>query len=101
MITTNQAAFDLDKTGQVEGAVPLPRIVTTSWDDGDLADLRVADILQARALTGTFYIPIAGHHGSSAVDFRDLRTLRSGGFEIGAHGLSHQVLSHCTREELA
>ena len=101
MITTNQAAFEPDKTERLEAAMPFSRIVTTSWDDGDIFDLKIAEILYARKLAGTFYIPIAGHHSSSAMDHCDLRTLRGRGFEIGAHGLSHLVLSHCTKETLA
>lgn len=101
MITTNQATLKVDHTERLGGAISFPRIVTTSWDDGDIFDLRVAEILQARKLAGTFYIPIAGHHGSSAMDYCDLKALRNGGFEIGAHGLSHLVLSHCTKEKLA
>ncbi|HVA01748.1 MAG TPA: polysaccharide deacetylase family protein [Terriglobia bacterium] len=101
MITTNQAALHRGKAERSEVAIAFPRIVTTSWDDGDSYDLRVAEILQARKLAGTFYVPIAGHQGSSAMDDRDLRALGSGGFEIGAHGLSHRVLSHCAKEKLA
>jgi len=31
-------------------------IVTTSWDDGHLLDLRLAQLLQDAGLKGTFYI---------------------------------------------
>jgi hypothetical protein len=41
-----------------------PVIVTTSWDDGDPADLIVARILEERCLRGTFYVPIVGYHGN-------------------------------------
>jgi peptidoglycan-N-acetylglucosamine deacetylase len=101
MITADRTGFKNNKTEGLEPAMPRSRIVTTSWDDGDIFDLKVAEILHARDLAGTFYVPIAGHHGASSMDQDDLRTLRSRGFEIGAHGLSHLVLSHCTREELA
>jgi hypothetical protein len=43
--------------------MPMPRIVTTSWDDGDPSDLKVAELLRARALSGTFYVPFIGPHG--------------------------------------
>ena len=76
------------------------RIVTTSWDDGDLYDLRVAELLHTRKLAGTFYIPIAGHHSSSPMAHRDVRILWSQGFEIGAHGLSHLILSDCNQKEV-
>ena len=51
------------------GKMPLTRIVTTSWDDGDPSDLRVAELLAARKLPGTFYIPVKGHHRSSRMKF--------------------------------
>lgn len=101
MITASPVATTLEKASQFTDVKFPPRIVTTSWDDGDALDLRVAGILQARGLAGTFYIPIAGHHGSSAMEGRDLRRLRNQGFEIGAHGLSHQVLSRCSKEMVA
>lgn len=100
MTTTNQTAIKCDKSEQLEAPMPFSRIVTTSWDDGDMFDFKIADALQSRGLAGTFYIPIAGHHGSRALGHCDLRTLRNRGFEIGAHGLSHLILSHRTREEL-
>jgi peptidoglycan-N-acetylglucosamine deacetylase len=100
MISTNQAAVEHDMTKEFETDVPLSRIVTTSWDDGDSFDLKIAETLHACGLAGTFYIPITGHHGPRAMDHGDLRALRCRGFEIGAHGLSHLVLSHCTQEKL-
>jgi len=79
----------------------IPRIVTTSWDDGDPRDLRVAELLTARGLKGTFYIPNAGHHGAKPMEPAEVRSLRSGGFEIGSHGVSHRVLTELSPPELA
>lgn len=70
---------------------PVP-VVTTSWDDGDPQDLRVAEMLEARGLPGTFYIPMTGHRGGPTLDRNCLRGLLARGFEIGAHGRSHQPL---------
>jgi peptidoglycan-N-acetylglucosamine deacetylase len=69
-----------------------PRIVTTSWDDGDRADLRVAALLQAGRLPGTFYVPLTGYRGWPTLDAAQLRELAAGGFEIGAHGVTHRTL---------
>ena len=77
-----------------------PRIVTTSWDDGDPGDLRVAELLHSRGLAGTFYIPLISPRGGKTLDPADLKSLRSGGFEIGAHGVSHRVLTELSPEEL-
>jgi peptidoglycan-N-acetylglucosamine deacetylase len=65
-------------------------IVTTSWDDGHVLDLRVAELLDRYGLTGTFYI---------ARDFLDERMSESQlrelaqRHELGAHTLTHPVLT--------
>ena len=41
----------------------LPRTVTTSCDDGDPSDLKVAELLRTRGLLGTFYFPFIGQDG--------------------------------------
>ena len=66
------------------------RIVTTSWDDGDCTDLKLAEILRARGIKGTFYIPIK--YRQRPLENSELRALASEGFEIGAHGYSHKPL---------
>ena len=70
--------------------MPRLRIVTTSWDDGDPQDLRVAELLDSRGLKGTFYVPIIGYDGRRILEPAELRSLASGGFEIGAHGVSFE-----------
>ncbi len=68
------------------------KIVTTSWDDGDPADLKVASLLSARGLPGTFFVPMTGYRGRQTLMPADLRSLSMEGFEIGAHGLTHRTL---------
>lgn len=77
------------------------RIVTTSWDDGDPFDLKVAELLHARSIPGTFYVSIVGHDGRKTLEPAQLRAVASGGFEIGAHGVSHSVLTRLSLKELA
>ncbi|MBZ5562550.1 MAG: polysaccharide deacetylase family protein [Acidobacteriia bacterium] len=76
------------------------KVVTTSWDDGDALDLRVGDLLSARGLAGTFYVPIKGHHKRERMTESDLRSLGAPQLEIGAHGISHPDLAHCGPQEL-
>ena len=57
--------------------------VTTSWDDGDRADLRLAELLRSREVVGTFYVPITPYQARPALGHGELRTLASEGFEIG------------------
>lgn len=68
-------------------------IVTTSWDDGHLLDLRLAQMLQDAGLKGTFYISPSNREFPE----RDLLSSQQVGdlsstFEIGAHTLTHPRL---------
>jgi peptidoglycan/xylan/chitin deacetylase (PgdA/CDA1 family) len=74
------------------------RLVTTSWDDGDCADLKLAELLSSKGIRGTFYIPI--NYRKKPLGHAELRTLGAEGFEIGAHGWSHKRLWGLRPEEL-
>ncbi len=67
-----------------------PAYITTSWDDGHPADMRLADMLARHGLTGTFYIPRSIETGTVTIE--QLREL-SNQFEIGAHTLNHVFLA--------
>ena len=66
-------------------------IVTTSWDDGTITDLKLAELLEKYGIKGTFYIskfinnplPLQGE---------DIATIDRK-FEIGAHSLNHLDLT--------
>jgi peptidoglycan/xylan/chitin deacetylase (PgdA/CDA1 family) len=89
---------------KASGKASIARVVTTSWDDGDPSDLKVAEMLAARQVPGTFYIPVKGHvmgnHRASRMSLKELRELSSQGFEIGAHGVSHPNLPECSSNQL-
>lgn len=72
--------------------LPKVSIVTTSWDDGAIEDLKIAELLLKRGLAGTFYAPITAYKGRPSLTNSDLRQLSSSGLEIGAHGTSHNNL---------
>jgi peptidoglycan/xylan/chitin deacetylase (PgdA/CDA1 family) len=79
------------------------RLITTSWDDGDPRDLRMADLLEKYGLKGTFYAcptPPCGPPLTSA----ELSAL-SRRFEVGAHTIHHVVLTEVpaaqAREEIS
>jgi peptidoglycan-N-acetylglucosamine deacetylase len=74
------------------------RIVTTSWDDGNRADLQIAKLLTAKAMKATFYVPI--NYQERTMRNEELRGLASTGFEIGAHGFSHRLLQGLSTAEL-
>lgn len=74
-----------------------PVLVTTSWDDGHVLDTRLAELLAARGLQGTFYvapenIEFPAREMLSPSALRDL----AGRFEIGGHTLRHRRLTTLT-----
>lgn len=76
-----------------------PRVVTTSWDDGSLSDLKIAELSRSRGIRGTFYVPITHEH-HRVLGHAELRSLRREGFEVGAHGLSHETLPDLPVQEI-
>jgi peptidoglycan/xylan/chitin deacetylase (PgdA/CDA1 family) len=80
-------------------ALPM-RIVTTSWDDGDRADMKIAALLRARSLPGTFYIPVQRKVSPCSLSPREVIALAGEGFEIGAHTVSHVKLPGLSQERL-
>jgi len=64
-------------------------------------DLRVAELLHARGLPGTFYFPFTGPKGRQTLTPDKLRSLASEGFEVGGHSLSHAVLPQLRSQEIA
>jgi peptidoglycan/xylan/chitin deacetylase (PgdA/CDA1 family) len=64
------------------------RLVTTSWDDGHPLDRRVAGLLEAHGLRGTFYVPRENPE-RAVMSPADMRQLAACGNEIGAHTLTH------------
>ncbi len=65
--------------------------ITTSWDDGHHLDVRLADLLHAHGLTGTFYL-CAEHSAFGSWDVSLARDLLARSVEVGSHGLTHQRL---------
>lgn len=76
-------------------------IVTSSWDDDDRTNLKVAELLAARKLPGTFYVTSGGLGKGLALSITELRSLSDAGFEIGAHSVSHAILPQLNRHDLA
>jgi peptidoglycan-N-acetylglucosamine deacetylase len=74
-------------------------IVTTSWDDGHRADLRLAERLAAHALKGTFYVAL-NHPGTKDIADDEIWALRRMGIEIGSHTLTHRLLTGRSADEV-
>jgi peptidoglycan/xylan/chitin deacetylase (PgdA/CDA1 family) len=58
-------------------------------------------LLASRRLPATFYVPLAGEDGKPVLRAEALRSLRSQGFEIGAHTMSHRILPGLPERELS
>jgi peptidoglycan-N-acetylglucosamine deacetylase len=75
-------------------------LLTTSWDDGDPADLRVAELLAERGLRGTFYL-CRDPNGRTRLTDAEIRQLASSpAVEIGSHTLTHRDLRSMDRRRL-
>jgi peptidoglycan/xylan/chitin deacetylase (PgdA/CDA1 family) len=69
------------------------KIVSTSWDDGDIRDLRIADLLLKYGMRGSFYVPLKPFRGQPSLSHDHMRGMTSSGLEIGAHGVDHEIMS--------
>jgi hypothetical protein len=70
--------------------------ITTSWDDGSLHDLRLAELLAKYGLPGTFYVPLSDSRPTlTAAQIRGL----SIEFEIGAHTVNHVRLKRLAESQ--
>lgn len=70
--------------------------ITTSWDDGDVLDVRLGELLSQYGMRGTFYITKEyREHRLSEDHIRDLAKRH----EVGAHTLTHPDLRRLSREQ--
>jgi peptidoglycan/xylan/chitin deacetylase (PgdA/CDA1 family) len=79
---------------------PKQILVTSSWDDGDINDVRLIEVLKRHHAKGTFFIfpekyvrlqkdpEAAIAHDKRLIPFDQFLTVYKG-FEIGAHGYTH------------
>ena len=72
------------------------KIITTSWDDGDVLDFKIANLLEKYSLKGTFYIP-AKNNEHKVMPERQIKEL-SNSFEIGGHTLNHVRLHTASKK---
>ena len=72
-------------------------IFTTSWDDGNKLDMKLASLMSKYKIKGTFYIPINWKYRS--LSDKDIKKL-SMKFEIGSHSFSHKDMRKLDSKEL-
>lgn len=71
-------------------------IITTSWDDGHVLDLRLAELLDKYGIKGTFYVPI--NNAEHPVMLPSELDVIAGRFEIGGHTVNHIYLNTLSEE---
>lgn len=69
----------------------------TSWDDGYVLDLKVADLLDRYNAEGTFYICPHAQHSAEMLSEKQIHDL-SNLHTIGAHSLTHPRLTLISKE---
>ncbi len=76
-------------------------IVTTSWDDGHVLDLRLATLLKKYGIKGTFYISPQDRELKPRERLNDQEIQQLGqDFEIGSHTMTHPVMTTLTPREI-
>ncbi len=77
-----------------------PIFITTSWDDGHILDIRLANLLKKYGIKGTFYIAPKNHEISKDQRLNEKQIIELGNdFEIGAHTLTHVRLPRASDQE--
>lgn len=73
-------------------------LFTTSWDDGSIYDIKLADVLEKYNIKGTFYIPckVEWLRTLSRNQIREIGKK----FEVGGHTYSHIILTS-VKDEIA
>ena len=74
------------------------KLITTSWDDGYPADIRLAELLGKYGMKGTFYIP-RNNEEHKVMNENEIYEL-SKDFEIGGHTLNHKNLNKLNEKEI-
>lgn len=75
-------------------------IITTSWDDGNKSDLKLAKLLKKYKIKGTFYV-LPNNKKLDRKEFLSDKEIvdLSRDFEIGAHTMTHPRLTKISLEE--
>jgi peptidoglycan/xylan/chitin deacetylase (PgdA/CDA1 family) len=73
-----------------------------TFDDGHLSNYEIAlPILAARNLTATFFLTVGWiETRPNYMDWNQVQSLHAAGQQIGAHGWSHTLLTHCDANAL-
>ncbi len=97
VLETNKFDKHLDLFSQLRGLENPGFWPEVTFDDGHISNFDYAlPALMSRGLTARFFITV-GWTGKKPgyMGWQDLRSLQESGQQIGAHGWSHTLLTHC------
>jgi len=78
------------------------KIVTTSWDDGHILDIKLADLLRRYQIPATLYVSPNGRQWLKKDILTSKQTIKlNNDFEIGAHTITHPDLTKISLKEAA
>lgn len=64
-------------------------VIESSWDDGGVLDVRIAELLKETKIKGTFYVVLDWIGKEGYMTWEDIQRLDKEGFNIGSHTISH------------
>ncbi len=77
------------------------KAVTLSYDDGNIADVRLVEIMNKYRLKGTFNLNSGRAHAANCVQAEDYKKVYlDGGHEIAVHGREHLSLTAIPKESI-
>ena len=87
------------RAGEISQAKAPPRL-TTSWDDGYPADLRLGELLSRHGIPGVFYVPTRNSEGLPVLSPKEITELGRS-HQLGGHSVNHVVLTGLPSDALA
>ncbi|UJF34825.1 polysaccharide deacetylase family protein [Paenibacillus hexagrammi] len=75
------------------------KALTLSYDDGNVADRRLIDIMNRYGVRGTFHLNSALLDTGERISAQEVRSLYEG-HEVSAHTLTHPTIARCPREQI-
>jgi hypothetical protein len=102
VLETTEFEKHLDLFSQLEANGSTGLTPELTFDDGHISNFKYAlPILQSRNMKARFFITV-GWTGrkTNFMDWPQLKELHQAGQQIGAHGWTHTLLTHCNNKEL-
>ncbi|WP_213803912.1 polysaccharide deacetylase family protein [Granulicella sp. dw_53] len=102
VVKSSEFSRQMKLFGEMQRATQSEVVPEVTFDDGHISNLHLAlPILQEQAVRARFFITV-GWTGrrDGYMGWTDLRELQAAQQEIGAHGWTHTLLTHCNATQL-